>query len=100
MSAPIEMDIPHQLGKAGVRARLDSGIGKIGTMIPGGAQVRHDWTGDTMRFVVSAMGQEIAATAEVFEDKVHAIVHLPGLLGMLAGPIKAAIQAEGPKLLK
>ena len=100
MSAPIEMDIPHQLGKAGVRARLDGGVGKIGRMIPGGAEVTHEWEGDTMRFVVRAMGQEIASTATVFEDKVHAVVHLPGFLALFAGRIRDAIQAEAPKLLR
>ena len=30
MTAPIEINIPHQLGKQGVRDRLDGGIGKIG----------------------------------------------------------------------
>ena len=28
------------------------------------------------------------------------VVDLPGLLGMLAGPIKAAIESQGPKLLQ
>ena len=41
MTAPIEINIPHQLGKQGVRDRLDGGIGKIGRLIPGGAQVDH-----------------------------------------------------------
>ena len=41
MSAPISLDIPHQLGKAGVRERLDGGIGKIGKLMPGVATVAH-----------------------------------------------------------
>ena len=36
MTAPIELDIPHSLGKARVRERLDGGVGKIGKLIPGG----------------------------------------------------------------
>lgn len=99
MSAPIELDIPHNLGREGVRQRLDGGIGKIGRLIPGGAQVAHGWDGDTMRFVVRAMGQEITSTATIFDDKVHAVVDLPGLLAIFAGPIKAAIEKEAPKLL-
>ncbi|WP_112381221.1 polyhydroxyalkanoic acid system family protein [Sphingomonas carotinifaciens] len=100
MSAPITMDIPHQLGKAGVRARLDGGVGKIGRLIPGGAQVVHRWEGDRMLFTVQAMGQAIEAEATVFEDKVHAVVNLPGFLALFAGKIQEAIQREGPKLLK
>ena len=100
MRKPITIDIPHQLGKAGVRAKLDGGIGRLGDKIPGGATVQHHWEGDTMRFTVQAMGQTIESSATVFDSHVHAVVDLPGLLAMLAGPIKAAIEKEGPKLLK
>lgn len=100
MSAPIEMDIAHSLGRDGVRARLDGGVGKIGQLIPGGAGVTHRWEGDTMHFTVSAMGQQIASTATIFDDKVHAVVDLPGFLGLFAGKIRDAIQKEAPKLLK
>ncbi|WP_374296213.1 polyhydroxyalkanoic acid system family protein [Sphingomonas sp.] len=94
------MDIPHQLGKAGVRARLDGGVGKIGRLIPGGAQVAHRLEGDTMLFTVQAMGQSIEAQTTVFEDKVHAVVNLPGFLALFAGKVQEVIQREGPKLLK
>ena len=100
MSAPIELDVPHQLGKAAVRERLDGGIGKIGKLIPGGAKVVHRWEEDTMTFTVEAMGQAVKASATVFDDKVHAIVDLPGFLGLFAGKIRDVIQAEAPKLLK
>ncbi len=100
MSTPITLDIPHKLGKAGVRQRLDGGVGRLGEKIPGGATVQHQWEGDTLHFTVHAMGQAVKSTATVFDSHVHAIVDLPGLLGMLAGPIRAAIQSEAPKLLK
>ena len=100
MGQPITLDIPHKLGKAGVRARLEGGVGQLGQKIPGGASVQHRWEGDTLHFIVLAMGQQIASTATVFDAHVHAVVDLPGFLAMLAGPIKAAIQAEAPKLLK
>ncbi|HEU0044139.1 polyhydroxyalkanoic acid system family protein [Sphingomonas sp.] len=100
MTQPLTVDIPHQLGKDGIRDRLDRKIGKLGDNIPGGATVQHRWEGDTMHFTVGAMGQQIACTTTVYDNHVHAVVDLPGLLGMLAGPIKAAIESQGPKLLK
>lgn len=100
MSTPITLDIPHKLGKAGVRQRLDGGIGRIGEKIPGGAVVQHRWDGDTMHFTVQAMGQSIRSELTVFEDKVHAMVDLPALLGLFAGQVRALIEKEGPKLLK
>jgi hypothetical protein len=100
MAQPIAIDVPHKLGKEGVRARLDGGIGRITEKIPGGGAVRHRWDGDTMHFTVSAMGQTIASTATVFEDRVHAVVDLPGFLGLFAGKVKDVIEREAPKLLK
>jgi len=100
MGQPISLDIPHSLGKAGVRQRLDGGISRITEKIPGGGAVQHRWDGDTMHFTVSAMGQQIASTATVFEDKVHAVVDLPAFLGLFAGQVKAVIEREAPKLLK
>lgn len=100
MGQPITLDIPHSLGKAGVRQRLDGKIGRLGDRIPGGARVEHRWDGDTLSFTVHAMGQEVKSSATVFDAHVHAVVDLPGLLSLFAAPIRAAIQSEAPKLLK
>ena len=100
MSNPISVDIPHKLGKAGVRSRLDSGIDTIGAKIPGGSVTDRRWEGDTLHFTVTAMGQVIGSKVTVFEDTVHAIVDLPGLLGLFAGKVQDMIRKEGPKLLR
>jgi hypothetical protein len=72
MGTPITVDVPHQLGKAAVRARLDGSIDKIGANIPGGSVTDHRWDGDTLHFTVKAMGQTIASAVTVFETNVHA----------------------------
>lgn len=100
MGTPIAIDIPHSLGKEGVRQRLDGGISRITEKIPGGGVVQHRWDGDTMHFTVTAMGQSIASTATVFADRVHAVVDLPAFLGLFAGKVKEMIEREAPKLLK
>lgn len=99
MPAPIALDIPHQLGKVGARERLDRGIGKIGTMIPGGGQVQHDWDGDIMAFTLTAMGQTMQCTATVYDTHVHAAVDLPPMLALFAGKIGEALARGLPKLL-
>lgn len=99
MAEPITLDIPHKLGRAAVRDRLDRGIGKIGSVIPRGGQVSHSWDGDAMNFTVSAMGQSMKCRATVFDDNVHAVVDLPPLLAMFADKIRAALGRELPKLL-
>ncbi|NJC35245.1 hypothetical protein GGR88_002759 [Sphingomonas jejuensis] len=100
MANPITVDIPHSLGRDGVRARLDGGVGKIADAIPGGGTVRHSWNGDTMTMSVEAMGQSILSRIEVFDQTVRATVDLPGFLSIFADPIRAAIEKGGPKLLR
>jgi hypothetical protein len=58
------------------------------------------WDGDTLHFTVQAMGQTIGSQVTVFEDTVHAVVDLPGLLGLFAGKVQDMIRKEGPKLLR
>ena len=100
MSQPITLDIPHKLGKDGVRQRIDGGIGRIGDRIPGGAEVTRRWEGDTMHFSVAAMGQTVASELTIFDDKVHAVVNLPSILGLFAGKVRDVIEKEAPKLLR
>ncbi len=100
MTDPIALDIPHKLGKAAARDRLDKGIGRIGEMMPGGGRVTHDWDGDTMRFTVSALGQTMRCEATVHEGHVHAVVDLPPMLALFAGKVREALGKGLPKLLK
>lgn len=100
MSAPVEVDLPHKLGQAEARRRVERGFGKLAGWIPGGKVTRHSWEGDTLLFTVEAMGQRVDARLDVRETLVHARLDLPGMLGMFAGQIQAALKANGPKLLE
>jgi len=100
MTQPIELDIPHKLGRVGARARVENGFKGIADVIPGGRVTEHEWQGDTLTFTVEGMGQRISSRLEVFDDKVHAAVDLPGLLSLFAEPIRAKLAKEGPKMLK
>jgi hypothetical protein len=46
------------------------------------------------------MGDAVQAIIDVEESKVHVKMLLPGLLGMFAGPLQAALQAKGNVLLE
>ena len=98
--APIDVDVPHQLGRAEARRRMESGFGRLADWIPGGAVSEHRWDGDSLHFTVSAMGQRVAARLDVAEDKVHAHLDLPAFLGMLAGPLRDKLKEKGPELLR
>ncbi|QNA84543.1 hypothetical protein G4G27_11485 [Sphingomonas sp. So64.6b] len=100
MTQPITVDIPHQHGREVVRERLESGIGKLAGMFPGGAVVDHRWEGETMHFTVQALGQKVASRLELFDTHVHATIDLPPFLSLFAEKIRAKLAKEGPKLLQ
>ncbi|QDX26695.1 hypothetical protein FPZ54_12195 [Sphingomonas suaedae] len=100
MTEPVIVDIPHKLGRETARARIAGGVGKIGSMFPGGGSVEERWEGDTLHFTVTAMGQSVASRLEVHDRHVHAEVDLPPMLALFAGKIREKLQREAPKLLE
>ena len=100
MAHPIEVDLPHKLGKEEARRRIANNVHTLREHIPGGANVESGWTGDELKLDIQAMGQEVAASIAVHDQNVHLRVLLPGMLGMLAGPIQAALKRKGDMLLE
>ncbi len=101
MEKPIDVTLPHRLGKEAARERLASNIHKLGDHIPGGAaHVTHDWAGDTLNLTVAAMGAAVKATITVEESLVRCHIMLPGMLGLFARPIEAMLKSRGPELLE
>jgi putative polyhydroxyalkanoate system protein len=100
MTQPIDVDLPHNLGKDEARRRIANNIHKLQDHIPGGAQVQAGWAGDQLNLQVAAMGEAINATIDVLESKVHLKVLLPSMLGMFGGLIQAALEKKGGTLLE
>ena len=100
MTQPIEVDLPHNLGRDEARRRIANNIHKLTEHIPGGAQVESGWAGDQLNLRVTALGDSVQAAIDVEDTKVHVKVLLPGLLGVFAGPIQAALQHKGAVLLE
>jgi putative polyhydroxyalkanoate system protein len=100
MTQPIEVDLPHSLGKDEARRRIANNVHKLQEHIPGGAQVQSGWTGDQLNLDVAAMGQSVTATIDVMDSKVRLKVLLPPVLGMFSGIIQGALQKKGGALLE
>jgi putative polyhydroxyalkanoate system protein len=100
MTQPIDIDLPHNLGKDEARRRIANNIHKLQEHIPGGASVQSGWTGDQLNLQVAAMGEAVNASIDVQETKVHLKVLLPGMLGMFSGIVQAALQKKGSVLLE
>jgi len=100
MATPISISIPHQLGRAEARRRIETGFAKLVGQLPGSAGAGSQrWDGDRMTFSVGALGQNISGVIQVLDAAVTMELQLPGVLGMLAGALKGRLQAAGQLLL-
>lgn len=100
MTEPVEVDIPHTLGREAARTRIAGGVGKLESFIPGGSVSEYRWDGDRLTFTVAALGQRVATTLDVLDDRVHLKAELPPFLALFANKIRDVLGREGPKLLR
>jgi len=102
MSTPITISIPHDLGIAEARKRIDEGIGGLIAQAGQGGMAKIDksWTGDRLSFSVVALGQTVTGHLDVQPKAIDMQIHLPGFLGAIAGKIKGRLQKQGQLLLE
>ncbi|MBA3669858.1 MAG: polyhydroxyalkanoic acid system family protein [Sphingomonas sp.] len=100
MAQPIELDLPHSLGKQEARRRIADNIHRLSDHIPGGATVQSGWTGDRLDLGIGAMGEQVQCSLDVQEHKVHLKLALPGMLGMFSGAIAGVLKSQGGLLLE
>jgi hypothetical protein len=103
MATPITVRIPHQLGRAEARRRIETGFAKVIHLLPGSpggpGTFSERWDGDRLVFSVAAMGQTVAGVVDVLDTAVTMEIELPALLGMIAGGLKDRLQKAGQLLL-
>ncbi len=100
MAQPLKVEIPHQLGRAEARRRIESGFANLARQLPGGAAVSTQrWEGDRLTFSVASMGQTLPGTIDVLDTVVTIEIELPGLLGQIAGAFRGRLQKAGQLLL-
>jgi hypothetical protein len=100
MSEPVVVEIPHKLGRLAAKERLDKGVGKLTSFIPGSSVTERGWNGDTLTFTVQALGQRVAAKLDVFDERVRAELDLPSFLAMFANKAREFLSENGQKLLR
>ncbi len=100
MAAPINVSIPHQLGRAEARRRIEIGFAKLVAGLPGSPSRSSDrWDGDRLTFRLATMGQTIAGVIDVRDAVVLMEIELPGWLSVIAGGFKDRLQRAGQLLL-
>ena len=100
MAAPLTISIPHQLGRAEARRRIETGFAKLVQQMPGSSGASSQrWDGDRLTFGVAAMGQTLSGVIDVLDTSVTMEIELPGFLGVLASSLKSRLQKAGTLLL-
>ena len=100
MATPITISIPHQLGRAEARRRIESGFAQVVQQLPGsGGTCTERWDGDRLTFSVGAMGQTLAGGIDVQENALNIEIQLPAILGMVAEGVKDRLRKAGQLLL-
>ncbi len=96
----LTITIPHQLGRDEAKRRIGEQAVQLQSQHGGMLErVEQRWEGDTLHFLVAAVGQSISGTLRVAEQNVHLEVELPWMLAMLAGTVKKQIEQRGRNLL-
>ena len=99
MSKPIVVNIPHELGRAEARRRIDEGVTQLTGQLGAVGEVKRAWQGDTLVFSLQAIGQTVSGNIAVAEHDVRLEVELPGIFAMVAGKLRGRLQNEGQILL-
>ena len=100
MSEAISVDIPHTLGAAEARRRVQANVGTLGGKLPAGATVSPAWEGDRLRLDIGVLGQQAAAMLDIMDERVRISVQLPPALAFFRQAIEAGLRQSGTALLE
>ena len=92
MARAISISIPHQLGRAEARRRIQTGFAKIIHVVPGSGAYSERWDGDRLTFSFTALGQTVTGVINVLDDAVAMEIELSGVFGMIANGLKDRLQ--------
>jgi hypothetical protein len=101
MADPVVISIPHRLGRAEARRRLEAGIDQV--VAPLGRLVSIDrrvWTGDRLDFGMSVAGQTARGLVDVEDTQVRIELELPWVLAAIAKRVRGVIDQRGRGLLE
>ena len=102
MAQPITITIPHKLGRAEARARVEASLGRFTDQMKqaGMGKIQHAWSEDRLGFQARAFGQGITGRIDVTDSDLKIEVDLPGLLASFAEKIAGKLKREGTLMLE
>ncbi|UMY15964.1 polyhydroxyalkanoic acid system family protein [Methylobacterium organophilum] len=101
MAKPLVVEIPHELGRAEARRRIEGGMEKARAFLTkSGITIKTlEWVGDRLDYSVSTLGQSVDGSVDVQDDRVRLEARLPMLLALFAEKVQDFVGKEGTKLL-
>lgn len=99
MSQPISVDVPHNLGAAEAKRRIQANLHSLGDRLPAGATVTPAWEGEHLKLDITMLGQRIDAGMDIFETSVRITLTLPPALAFFRQAIEGGLRQGGAALL-
>jgi len=96
----LSVDVPHDLGAAEARRRIESSAGSLLGRLPAGASATHRWNGNRLDLDIQALGQALKGAIDVQEQLVRVEVSLPPALSFLRPLIESGIRRGGAEMLE
>ena len=98
----MRVTLPHEIGRAEVKRRLDAHAHEIADYFPGNmATVTTQWRDDyIMDLTVSVVGQNVGGAIEAYDDHVVIDIDVPRALSFLRGTIESSLKKEATRLLE
>src|SRR5262245_29749332 len=100
MSETPSVDVPHNLGAAEAKRRVQANLGSLQGRLPAGATVSPVWDGERLRLDIAVLGQQVAAILDILDDRVRISVQLPPALAFFREAIEAGVRQSGAALLE
>ena len=101
MSQPLIVSIPHRFGRREAKRRLDAGIARLrpelGVFL---SRLDYHWEEDTLKFIASAIWQQITGRIVVLDDAVRVEIDLPWAMQILRNTIARRVRGRGVALLE
>jgi hypothetical protein len=100
MSQPLTVDVPHNLGAAEAKRRVQANLHTLGGKLPAGATVTPAWEGDRLRLDIGMLGQQVEAGLDIQDALIRISVMLPPALAVFRDAITAGLRQSGTALLQ
>jgi putative polyhydroxyalkanoate system protein len=101
MAKSISITLPHTLGVAEAKRRVQDQIERLRTeYIDKIGQSQIGWAGDQARISVSALGQTAAGTIDVLPDSLRIEVKLPWVMAAISGKLQGFLTTNAADALR